>query len=323
MMKPALAVVVAVVLVGPAGAVALADDTFEGRAQSAVRIKRIDDLVWPLVAPCDRGDDVQQRQCRLVRDQKARAITGGLFLVDGDAGAFVAGSWSAAKKSLPLTLIACIHCAGIAIDGRTWHVTGMGATRIEDGKLRPVTLFDNIRMFADEAAATAWLDAVKTARVQYLVKVPDKADKRRWQLGGKDGLALDIVGYRVYAPCDGAIVVANPPAKHVEPDKKACAKGTSDAGSVDGVDALTPAMVQDAMKPVVDAANLCHVQFNVSGKAKLEITIAGDGTVAKYEQTGDFVGTPTGQCIDAAGRKVQFPRSKKPTTKIGYPIILQ
>ena len=59
------------------------------------------------------------------------------------------------------------------------------------------------------------------------------------------------------------------------------------------------------------------------GKAKLKVTVLGDGSVAKYEQQGDFTDTPTGKCIDAAVGKLQFPRTKKPKQSFGYPIVLQ
>jgi hypothetical protein len=45
--------------------------------------------------------------------------------------------------------------------------------------------------------------------------------------------------------------------------------------------------------------------------------------VQKYEQQGDFVNTPTGQCIDAAMGKASFPASKKQKTVISFPITLQ
>lgn len=195
------------------------------------------------------------------------------------------------------------------------------APRVEGGKVRGAALYDNARQFSDEASASAWIKSIKNARVQMVLKVPDK---RRWQVGGKDGLLLDVIGYRVISPCDGGIVLASPASNPVPADRKACIAGSAAApdGGV-GVDVLSASMVQTSMKPVTDAANACFERYGVAGKAKLDITIAGDGTIAKYDQSGDFEGTPTGQCIDTAMRDVQFPRSKKARTKIGYPIVLQ
>jgi len=311
------------VLILVATRIASADDTFEGKATGAQRIRHVDDIVWALTAPCDKGDEVQQRQCRQLRDERAKALVGATLLVDADADALDVGRWNAQKRSTPITLSACIRCApaGMVIDGKPWFVTGT-VPRVEGGRVRAGLLSDTTRLFSDEASSNAWAKSVKTVRVELLVKVPEK---RRWQVGGKDGVLLDVVGYRVISACDGSIVVANPPSSSVRPDRKACANGASpsEAAAAGGVDALTPLMVQDAMKPVVDAANSCFERYGVAGSAKLEITIAGDGTVAKYEQAGDFEGTPTGKCIDDAMRDVQFPASKKAKTKIGYPIVLR
>ncbi len=316
--------VAAVALICSMAPRAHAEDTFEARAKDGVRIRRLDDLVWALTAACDKGDDVQQRQCRQIRDRKLKALAGATLVLDGDADAFELGRWNAAKKSVSVTLSACVRCGGVELEGRTWHLMGSGTPpRFEGGKLRAGTLHDNARAFSDEASATAWIKSLKSHGVQLLVKVPDK---RRFQVSGKDGLQLDIVGWRVINPCDGSIVIASPASGSVAPDKQACnadGGGASSGAGGAGADALTPAMVQDAMKPVVDAANACFERLGVAGKAKLDVTINGDGTVARFDQSGDFEGTPTGECISSAMRKVEFPRTKKPKTKIGYPIVLQ
>lgn len=300
---------------------AIAEDTFETKAATATRAGSLDEAVWSLITPCDRGDDVQQRQCRVVRDARAKTVLGATLLVEADAEAFEIGPWSAAKKSVPVQLTSCVRCSGgMTIDGKPWHITG-AAPRVEGGKVRTPFLYDNARQFSDEAAAKAWLKTLKNMRVEMVVKVPDR---RRWAVGGKDGLLVDVLAYRVITPCNGNVVIASPASSNVAPDRKACnASEPAGVASPDGVPALTGAMVQSAMKPVVDAAMSCHERYGIDGSARLEITISGDGTVARYEQTGDFLDSPTGQCIDTAMRTVQFPRSQKARTKIGYPIVLQ
>ena len=249
------------------------------------------------------------------------------MLVDADPEAFAAGAWNPQRKSVPLVLQACIRCGGIDIDGTTVFVVGSvpggAAPHYEGGRARPVILSDSARAFSDEAAATAWLHAVRKVRVQLLVKV---GDKPLWQAQGRIGLAFEVLGYRVISPCDGQIVLAKPPSSPVEPDKRACrAEPAASEVPSDGspVEALTESMIQDAMEPVADAADDCHERYGVAGKARLSITIADDGTVVKSEQSGDFVDSPTGACIDKAMRKVVFPRSKRPRTTIAYPIVLR
>lgn len=303
-------------LVGVLAALAgvAAASTFEDAAKSARRVRDVIDVVWPLTATCDQGDDVQQRQCRAIRDAAARALAGATLLVDAEPGVLELGTWNPAKKSVSVLLTSCVSCRGVVIDGRTWHVTG-APPRVEGGKLATVPLHDNAKQFADEAAAKAWLRSLADARVQLVVKVPDK---RRWQVGGKDGLALDVLGYRVISPCSGAAVISSPASGSVPPDPTACTGAQATL-----VPALTAELVRAAMKPVIDAADACFAQYKVAGKARLELTIADDGSVVAYDRTGDFKESPTGLCIDNAMRTVAFPPTQKPRTKIGYPIVLQ
>ncbi len=298
-------------------------DTFEGRSVDAQYIKRVDDLVWPLIAPCNTGDDTAQRQCRIVRDARVRQLAGATVLVDAEPEAFAIGAWNAQRRSVAVILQACIRCGGIDINGETYYVVAGGPARFEGARARPAILYDTARAFSDEDAEEAWRHTVRKARVQFLLKV---GDKPRWQVQGRQGLTFDVLGYRVIAPCDGQIVVAKPPASAVPADRKACkAEPAETEPPADGspVETLSESMVQDAMRPVVQAAEVCHDQYGVSGKARLAITIAGNGTVLRAEQSGDFVDTPTGACIDRAMRKIVFPQSKQARTTIAYPIVLQ
>ena len=285
--------------------VAHADDTFEAKAQGAQRVKRIENVVWTLTATCDKGNDTENRQCRRVRDTRAGELAGATLLVDADADAFDMGAFDAKRKSLTLSLTPCIRCAGVEVEGKTYVVSGGSAK-----------LYDNAKAFSDEAAAKAWAKSIGNARVQMLVKVPAKP------VSGTT-VKLDIVGYRVWAPCDGTIVVANPPSGPAEADKKACRAVAAEPAEGPPVAALTPAVVTEAMKPAVEAAQKCFEKLGVAGKAKLKITVAGDGTIARYEQQGDFANTPTGACIDKALEKARFPANGKQKTTISFPITLQ
>jgi len=304
------------------------DDTFEARAQSAQKLHRIEGLVWAATSACDAGDDVQQRQCRRVRDARFKELSLGTWLVEADADAFDVGAWNTAKRSVPISLTACIRCAGVEIDGKTWYVTGGGGAAVphfEAGKLKAIALHDNARGFGDDATATMWSKAVATVRVEMLVKLPAKS---RWSVDGKNGLALDVVGYRVFTPCDGSVILSAPPSSSVEPDKRACAAPgaqptVAEAEAGPQVEQLTASLIDGAMQPIVDAAWKCYGQFAVTGKAKLKITVTTEGGIGKYEQQGDFSNTPTGACIDKAMAKAHFPRVKKSKTTILFPITLR
>jgi len=332
---------VAVVAVLIASHAAHAEDTFEARAQGAEKLHRVEGLVWALTAACDAGDDVQQRQCKRVREARAKELQTGTWLVDADVDAFDIGPFNAQKKSVSVSLDACIRCTGVEVDGKTWYVTGNapgGKPHFEGGRLRPGTLYDKAQAFSEEAAAAMWARTTAKVRVEMVVKL---AAKPRWNDGGKNGLALDVLAYRVITPCDGAIVVAQPASSPVEADKKACPAPAQVAAQIEpGMEGARPArapgenagpraeqltapMIDEAMQPVVDAAWKCYEHFAVTGKAKLKITVTADGGILKYEQQGDFSNTPTGACIDKALAKAKFPRNKKVKTTVLFPITLQ
>lgn len=293
-------------------ALAHADDSFEARATGARKLAHVDDIVWALTAPCDQGDDAQQRQCRALRDRSAKELGGQTLLVDADNFALDLGAWDSARKSVAVTLSSCIRCEGVSSEGKTWYITG-GAPKLEGGKLRGPSLYDTARQFATGETAVAWLKAVQHHKVELVVKVPAKP---RWSFNGKDGVQLDVLAYRMLTPCNGTVVIANPPSQNAAPDKAACAAGGA------AVLALTPELIEESMQAPLSIIKGCAKREKAAGKGKLELTIADDGTIAAYEQTGEFVGQPIGRCIDTAMKGVTFPRSAKPRTTIGYPIVL-
>ena len=299
-----------------------AGDSFEARARGAEQVRALDGLVWALTATCDRGDDTERRQCRLVRDARAAELAGATLRVDADPGAFAAGAWNPARKSVPLAVSGCIRCGGVEVDGKTWYIVAAGkAPAVDGGKVSAGPLYANARPFADPAAAAAWTRTLGHARVELVVKLPAHP---RWSAAGKDGIALDVLAYRVIAPCDGSVVVASPASAPVDADPKQCARAapavaTAAAGAAP--DELTPAMIQGAMQPVLTAAQTCYVMYGARGRATLDITVAADGTIAAYEQHGDFAGTPTGACLDKAAKALHFPRTRGPI-RFQFPIPL-
>jgi hypothetical protein len=312
----------AVLALVAAARIAHADDTFESKSAGATRIHRVENLVWALTAPCDQGDDTEQRQCRIVRDKRAAELANQTFVIDADRDAFDAGAWNAQKKSSNLSVNACIRCSGVDLDGKTWFlVGGTGAPRVEGGKMRPTVLAETARAFPDAATADAFAKRAADARVQMVVKLAPKA---KWADGGKQGLALEILAFRVVA-CDGSVILANPPSGPAEADKKSCGTVVAGKPADEGpkAETLSMTMIKDTLKPVVLAGQQCYSQFAVAGNAKLKLTVNGDGSVAKYEQQGDFVGTPTGDCIDKAMKHVAFPRTKKPQTSFTFPLQLK
>jgi hypothetical protein len=200
----------ALVLLALAASPAFADDTFEAKASGAQRVAHVDDLVWAFATNCDAGDDTQQRQCRRLRDTRQAQLANATVIVDAEKDAFTVGAWNAKTKSVPLTLNGCVACGGIEVDGKKWFV----------GNAKD-KLHDNAKTAADENAAKAFTKLTAGARVQLIVKL---AAKPKLVVDGKNVLGIEVVGYRVFNPCDGTIIIANPASAPVEANKKACPK---------------------------------------------------------------------------------------------------
>ena len=283
-----------------------ADDTFEAKAQGAERVKRIENVVWALTATCDKGDDTEQRQCRRVRDTRAGELAGATLLVDADADAFDIGRVRC-QAQVDDAVADAVH----SLRGRRGR--GQDATSRSIGG--SAKLYDNAKAFSDEAAAKAWAKSVGNARVQMLVKVPAKAvsgttvqarhrrlsrvgavrrhDRRRESAVGAGRVRQEGV------PCGRRRAGGGPSGRGAHPTR---GLGGDAAGGRRRAEVLREA--------------------RVAGKAKLKITVAGDGTIARYEQQGDFANTPTGACIDKALEKARFPANGKQKTTINFPLTL-
>lgn len=88
-------------------------------------------------------------------------------------------------------------------------------------------------------------------------------------------------------------------------------------------DRLSTAQIKAAMKDVSKQTNACYEAYGIEGMATFKMVIAGSGKLKRAKQGGDFVGTPTGICLDKAVLAASFPRSKKKATPITYPIVLR
>ena len=234
-MTRALVVAVTVAL-GAVAAGAGADASFDAAASGAEHVQRLDDVVWALTATCTAGDDIEQRQCRRVRDARAAELAHETLLIEAEPGALEVGAWNAQRRSVSLHLTACIRCGGVAVDGATWQLVG-GAPHSDGGVPTGATLYDGARTFTDEAGAKAWIASLAGARVELLVRLapaahaapdrprsPPEMPRSRPEMPRSRVIAFDVLGYRVVTPCDGAVVVAKPPAAPLAPDKAACAR---------------------------------------------------------------------------------------------------
>jgi hypothetical protein len=270
-----------------------------------------------------------------VRAARVAKFGGKRFLVRGDAAAFSVGAFDAKKSSAPLAVSGCIACVEpIAVGNHAFYVVSKKAAPTFDGNVaKGAAVHETARTFkSDEDHATWRTTVVPRLATEFVVELPADVASAAWKRDGKEGLAVDIVGFRVFDPCDGGIICASPKSERAKIDRAACGEnvvegeaegGTAKVAKDTTPDELTASQIKAAMAPVRAAAEACFEKYQVAGDAKLKVTVAADGAVVGVETKGDFAGTPTGTCVEDAAKTVVFPKTKKARQSFHYPIVLR
>lgn len=317
--------------------VARADQSFDNAAQGAKWVpskKALAPLFWAFVTDCKRyKNTLAQRQCELISSARRDTITGRKFLVEADRSAFQMGPWDAKTKTVSIGVKQCLACdKPLKVAGKNFYVLG-DAAKAKAGKagVDVATTFTSKRQFKSAKQAKQWkADLMKRVRTQFIVQFPQTP--QTWKAGGMSGLKVKIVGFRIYDPCDGRIVCASPTARRERPDRKAChgksivsdtRKKPTKPKKPEIPYRLSPRQIAGALRPALRRARKCKDTYGMTGTARFTITIAGDGRIIGLKEAGDFVDTPTGNCIAKEFKTVRFPKSKKARTTVTYPVILQ
>lgn len=319
------------------------NQSFDDLAKGAEEVRNpmaLAALFWAHSAECSKlPDDLAKRQCEGVREARLAQIAAATFLVPGDSTALEVGAYDDKQKGVPIKLTGCLACASaLSIDGaQRFVVGGKGAVAADGPKVTGPDAHAGVRLFKSADAAAQWLEyASPRLRAQFLVRVPEKVET--WKKGTFEGFKVDVVGYRVYDPCDGTIVAASPKAGDLPADKRYCSGEPVEESPVDAKPEVKPEPVKprlpsslsssdikEALAPAREAARKCFEVYGVPGMAHFRITISGEGAVVGLEQLkrSDFVETPTGECIAKAIKQVVFPKSRKKETTIDYPFMLR
>jgi hypothetical protein len=304
-------------------------DGWSDVAKAGEPVKDVERVVWALTATCEKGDDLTRRHCRVLRDAAAARLKGATLVVDAAPGAVELGAFDPATTSSALVVRGCVSCAGVDSEGKKWHVvTNNGAPQVSGDKVQAAAVHEGARTFKDAAEAKAWQASVlPRLRTQLVIKVLEA--NYTWKRESAEGIAVQILGFRTYDRCDGSIVAAKPESDKGPADKKACGavaevKPEKVIDPKAGLPAeLSKDQILTGLRPAIAEAKACYDTHGVAGDAKVKVTIGGEGTVVEVKQTGAFVGTPTGDCIEAAIKKATFPKSKKAKTTVSYPVLLR
>ncbi len=312
--------------------------SFDGVAQKARPVdgdRALGALFWSQEVSCGKaGGELEKRQCEAVRDARKQSIAGATYLAEAEPGSVSVGSFDAKTKSLSLTIRACLACAKPVDAGSTPLVIIGGAPTPDHGSIvsAPLTTA-HIKLASPTDAKKFTSEVAPRLRTEILFQLGDKPT--RWKAGGAQGYQVTIAGYRVVDPCTGAVYAASPKSGTVAPDKRACGdqpaeEAKADDDTPDAAPAapelpqrLSSDQIRDALQPARDAARKCYEAFGIAGTARFKITISNEGEVVGLRQSGDFAGTPTGECVAKAVKKSVFPKSQKAQTSIDYPFILR
>lgn len=323
LLAPALALVPTLVPAVASADKAVVTDGFETLASQAIAIDSIETmqgLLWSQDAKCDgAANELLRLQCEGVLKSHKAWVSERSYLIDA-SGSAIQTALSSDKKSVDVTLNACVQCE-IADS----LVLGLG-DYLRSGVQIDAPLVTKVsQKFADAKEAESWNKRIgQRLRAQFVVKMPATAE--RFTDGDLAGYKVEVVGYRLYNPCKGNVLSAKPLSTQGPVDSEACAADPVKkliVKKVPIVDRLSAKQIKKAIEPARQQSKACHKIYNIEGHASYKIVIGGDGSMVEMVQKGDFIGTPTGMCLDEAMAKVRFPKSKKAQTKINYPILLR
>ena len=85
---------------------------------------------------------------------------------------------------------------------------------------------------------------------------------------------------------------------------------------------LTSKEIRDGLSAIEGKAKACYDKYQVAGTAKVKLTIAPSGSVSKASATGEFAGTPTGDCVVSAVKGASFPEWDGSPTSTTFVVLL-
>lgn len=184
-------------------------------------------LFWSQVAQCKDQDDFFRRQCEGIKASRRERIARSTFLLE-TTGALNVAPFDARAMSVDIELTACAACGGVKIAGDRRYIVGRGDVKVVGGRVTPVSLHKGTRTFASKAEGEAWSKTVAPRlTAQLLLKLP--ASLETWKDAGSEGYHVEVVGFRVFDPCTGGVLFAQPKSSNVAADPSACPSGAKKA----------------------------------------------------------------------------------------------
>ena len=300
-------------------------DKFEESLQEATMVpdsNALAALFWSADPKCDSLENSLHRsQCVEVSSKRRQEVSGKTFFVEGTSAVSVQ---KAGKKAVKINVYASFSKG----EDESW-VVGQGAVVKADTV--PKTLHKNVtKKFKDEQYLAHWSQYVAPRlKTEFLVQIPSNV--KSFKAKGKSGFQLEVVGYRLFDPCSGDVLSAKPAAKRAPQDSASCENEPkfvrrtvvpkSNGPALPGQ--LSRKQIGDTLKALKDRGTVCRSAYGINGRGAFKFTIGKNGVIKESKQTGDFVGTPTGICLEDALKTMRFPEFRDKDMKVSYPVVLR
>ena len=316
---------------------------YETLGQGAVRTQDVTTLLSSFVERCtSEKRELDRARCRATTAYLRRSLPKRTFaFVTDDPAVISVSDYDAAVKGYHVALAGCVACTKAVAIGRAGEprlITVKVPDKDAESLTKAVSLSRNTFGFDSLPEAKQWLETERPfLRAEFLFQ-PD-AGSTEWTFAGKSGVALKLLGARVYNRCTGDVLVSNPPSTgiadrpmpgHEDPTCAGAKSPVARSGGADSTAAadepppqLTKTLIADAMSKIRPRVFACYKKFQSPGTLELTYMVAGNGTVQSVVVGAAYAGTPTGQCVMEVAKDARFPAFKLDQQKFTYPFFLR
>jgi hypothetical protein len=329
----------------PARADGAAAPTFETLARGAVQTTDVATVLAPLIDSCG-GEmrEVDRARCRATTGYLRRTLPSQTFEVRAtDPAAIDLSSYDAAATGYHLALTGCLACSqpmALGSRGERRLVTLAKPDRTAPTLAAGVRVAKHTFTFSDVAAAKKWIEAERPFLTAEFLFQP-QVEGAEFTIGMAPGVALKLVGGRVYNRCTGEVLLSQPPsiapaARSRENAGADCGGGpgatlaasTAPAGGEASGDAAAPdelskTAIGEVLGKIRPQLYDCYEKYRVPGALVLSYVVGGDGAVQSVKIGSAFAGTPTGSCALDIARDVKFPAFKRDRQEFKYLVYLR
>jgi hypothetical protein len=324
----------------PAPAASAAGDSYEKLGQGAIRTRDIETLLSSFVERCDgEKRDIDRVRCQATTAYLRRTLPQRTFaFITDDPGVVAVSEYDAGVRGYHVALAGCVACSKPVTIGRAKEprfVTLKVPDKQADSLVNAVAISRNTFGFDTLADAKRWLDAERPfLRAEFLFQPQIVGDV--WTFGSNRGVALKLVGARVYNRCTGDVLVSKPPSTamaehpgpgHEDPTCTAAKSRPTEAAPPPAPEdlprQLSKTLIASAMAKIRPQVYSCYQQFKSPGMIELIYVVASNGTVQSVAVGPAFAGTPTGICVLRAAKDARFPPFQLDQQKFTYPFFLR